>query len=337
MTEKKRYRVLSGIQPSGNLTIGNYIGAIRQWVAHQHEFDAFYCVVDLHAITVPYTPSELSAKSREVAALYVACGLDTSATIFIQSHVRAHSELAWLLGCVTPLGWLYRMTQFKDKSAKEQSDSVLSGLLNYPVLMAADILLYQAELVPVGDDQKQHIELTRDIAQRFNHLFGDTFVLPDPFIPPEGARIMGLDDPIAKMSKSTHAQGHAVYLLDSPDKAQKKIMRAVTDSGSEIRFSDDPLKAGVNNLLTIYHSITGESKEHIEAHFDGQGYGMLKKTVAEAVVETLKPIQARYHELTSASGFIDHLLAQGAERANAVAEVTLKKVRQSMGFLPIPS
>jgi tryptophanyl-tRNA synthetase len=330
-------RVLSGIQPSGNLTIGNYLGAIRQWVNNQADFDAFYCVVDLHAITVDYEPAHLAAKSREVAALYLACGLDPDQnTIFIQSHVKAHSELAWLLICNTPLGWLNRMTQFKDKSAKQQAESISNGLLSYPVLMAADILLYHAQLVPVGDDQKQHIELTRDLAQRFNHMYGETFTIPEAMIPPIG-RIMGLDDPTTKMSKSSDVQGHAVYLLDDLDAARKKIMRAVTDSGREIKFSDDPERAGVNNLLNIYQSITGQAQEAIEAQFEGKGYGDLKKTVAEAVIETLKPIQVRYRELTDDGGYIDEILARGAEKARTVADQTLQTAKAHMGFLPAPT
>ncbi|HML20155.1 MAG TPA: tryptophan--tRNA ligase [Aggregatilinea sp.] len=331
----KRKRVLSGVQPSGNLTIGNYVGALRQWAREQYNFESFFCVVDLHAITVPYTPAELRQKTREVAALYLACGIDPEAsTVFVQSHVRAHAELTWLLNCITPLGWLNRMTQFKDKSAKQQADSVSTGLLDYPVLMAADILLYQADAVPVGEDQKQHLELTRDIAQRFNHLFSDTFNIPEPMIPPTGARIMGLDNPNAKMSKSeTGSEYHAVYLLDPPNRARKKVMRAVTDSGREIRFSSDPERAGVNNLLELYEALTAQSREAIEQRFEGQGYGELKKAVAEAVVETLGPIQQRYEELTRDSSYIDNLLARGAERAAEVANDTLKTVRDRMGFL----
>jgi tryptophanyl-tRNA synthetase len=332
----KRKRVLSGVQPSGNLTIGNYVGALRQWAREQYNFESFFCVVDLHAITVPYTPAELRQKTREVAALYLACGIDPEAsTVFVQSHVRAHAELTWLLNCITPLGWLNRMTQFKDKSAKQQADSVSTGLLDYPVLMAADILLYQADAVPVGEDQKQHLELTRDVAQRFNHLFGDTFNIPEPMIPPTGARIMGLDNPNAKMSKSeTGSEYHAVYLLDPPNRARKKVMRAVTDSGREIRFSSDPDRAGVNNLLELYEALTtAQSREAIEQRFEGQGYGELKKAVAEAVVETLGPIQQRYEELTRDSSYIDNLLARGAERAAEVANDTLKTVRDRMGFL----
>ena len=334
-SSKTHKRVLSGVQPSGNLTIGNYVGALKQWAREQHNFESFFCVVDLHAITVPYDPVDLREKTREVAALYLACGIDPDvSTVFVQSHVRAHSELAWLLNCVTPLGWLNRMTQFKDKSAKQQAESVSSGLLNYPVLMAADILLYQADAVPVGDDQRQHLELTRDVAQRFNHLFGETFTIPEAMIPPSGARIKGLDDPTAKMSKSiTDSEYHAVYLLDPPNKVKKKLMRAVTDSGREIDFSDDPERAGVNNLLEIFVAFTGMDRDAALAHFaDARGYGDLKKAVVEVVNDALVPIQQRYNELTSEAGYIDELLAQGAERAADVANDTLARAQENMGF-----
>jgi tryptophanyl-tRNA synthetase len=333
---KRTKRVLSGVQPSGNLTIGNYVGALRQWAREQHNFESFFCVVDLHAVTVPFDPGELRDKTREVAALYLACGIDPDiSTVFVQSHVPAHSELAWLLNCITPLGWLYRMTQFKDKSGRQQADSVSTGLLDYPVLMAADILLYQADAVPVGDDQRQHLELTRDVAQRFNHLFGETFTVPEAMIPPSGARIRALDDPTAKMSKSVvDSEYHAVYLLDSPDRVKRKIMRAVTDSGREIGFSDDPARAGVNNLLEIYEAFTGENREAILSHFAAaRGYGDLKKEVTEIVITGLAPIQQRYRELTNEAGYIDELLAHGAERAAEVANRTLKTVRDRMGFL----
>lgn len=336
---KKRKRVLSGVQPSGSLTIGNYVGALKQWAREQYSYESFFCVVDLHAITVPYDPAELRDKTREVAALYLACGIDPAvSTVFVQSHVPAHSELAWLLNCITPLGWLYRMTQFKDKAARQQADSVGTGLLDYPVLMAADILLYQADAVPVGDDQRQHLELTRDIAQRFNHLFGETFTVPEAMIPPAGARIKGLDNPLIKMSKSlTESEYHAVYLLDPPDRVRKKIMRAVTDSGREIRFSEDPAKAGVNNLLEIYEAFTDQSRDAIEAHFaHARGYGDLKKEVAEVVIAALQPIQQRYYELTNDVSYIDSLLAQGAQRASEVAEMTLRRARENMGFLMPP-
>jgi tryptophanyl-tRNA synthetase len=332
---KKRKRVLSGVQPSGNLTIGNYIGALKQWAREQHNYESFFCVVDLHAVTVPFDPAELRAKTREVAALYLACGIDPEiSTVFVQSHVPAHSELTWLLNGITPLGWLYRMTQFKDKSVKQQADSVSTGLLDYPVLMAADILLYHADVVPVGDDQRQHLELTRDVAQRFNHLFGETFTIPEVMVPPSGARIKGLDDPTIKMSKSeTSSEYHAVYLLDPPNKARKKVMRAVTDSGREIGFSQDPERAGVNNLLELYTALTEEPRESVESQFDGKGYGDLKKAVAEVVNTTLTPIQQRYQEITSDPGYIDALFARGAERAAEVANKTLETVRDRMGFL----
>ncbi len=335
MIENSKKRVLSGIQPSGSLTIGNYLGALRQWVAVQDEYDSFFCVVDLHAITVPQDPEVLRQKTREVAALYLAAGIDPErATIFVQSHVPAHSELAWLLTCLAPLGWLNRMTQFKDKSAKMKQDSIGAGLLNYPTLMAADILLYQAEAVPVGDDQRQHLEFTRDLAQRFNHLYGETFTIPEAMIPPAGARVMGLDEPTKKMSKSEDSEYHAVYLLDPPARIRKKIMRAVTDSGREICFSDDPEKAGVNNLLTIYQAINGGTREEVEAAFaDARGYGDLKKAVAESVVGLLEPLQERYNEIMAEGGYLDDILAHGAERAAAIANATLADVRDRMGLL----
>jgi tryptophanyl-tRNA synthetase len=327
-------RVLSGIQPSGDLTIGNYLGALRQWVAEQEAYECYFCVVDLHAITVQQDPAQLRAKTREVAALYLASGLDPQkVTIFVQSHVPAHAELAWILTCFTPIGWLYRMTQFKDKSAKQSQDSVSAGLLNYPSLMAADILLYQAHAVPVGDDQRQHLELTRDLAQRFNHIYGDTFIIPDAMIPKEGARIMGLDNPTAKMSKSESADYHAVYLLDGPDRVKKAVMRAVTDSFSEIRFSDDTERAGVRNLLTIYQTLTDQTREQIESHFDGKGYGDLKRAVVEQINDRLKPLQTEYHRILNEAGYLDGILALGAQKASAVAEKTLQDVKDKIGFL----
>jgi tryptophanyl-tRNA synthetase len=338
MTQPKRPpRVFSGIQPSGNLTIGNYLGALKQWAKVQHEYESFFCVVDMHAITVPQDPAELCNKTREVTALYIACGIDPEqSTIFVQSHVSAHAELAWVLGCMTPIGWLNRMTQFKDKSAKQQADTIGSGLLMYPSLMAADILLYDTNVVPVGEDQRQHLELTRDLAQRFNHVYGEVFVIPDIMVPLAGARVMGLDTPNAKMSKSEASEYHAVYLLDPPDKIKKKVMRAVTDSGSEVRFSDDPAKAGVDNLLTIYQAFTDESREAIEARFAGKGYGDLKKAVAEAVVEGLRPIQERYREITKDETYLDDVLAKGAEYAASIANVTLDTVYERVGFLRAP-
>ena len=327
-------RVLSGIQPSGNLTIGNYLGALKQWVEVQHDYDCFYCVVDLHAITTAQDPAELRQKTRESAAMYIAAGLDPEvSTIFVQSHVPAHSELAWMLTCMAPLGWLHRMTQFKDKSAKQTQESIGAGLLNYPSLMAADILLYHADLVPVGDDQNQHLEFTRDLAQRFNHQYGETFTLPSVMNPQAGARVMGLDNPTAKMSKSEAAENHAVFLLDSPSVARKKIMRAVTDSHREIRFSNERERAGVNNLLTIYQAITDESGDAIEADFADKGYGDLKRAVADCVASTLEPLQARYYELMNEEGYLDSVLKLGREKAGAIAEATLKLAQERMGFL----
>lgn len=329
-----RPRVLSGIQPSGNLTIGNYLGALKQWVEVQSDYDCFYCVVDLHAITAEQDPTELRSKTRESAAMYIAAGIDPEvSTVFVQSHVPAHSELAWMLTCMAPLGWLNRMTQFKDKSARQAQESIGAGLLNYPSLMAADILLYHAELVPVGEDQRQHLEFTRDLAQRFNHLYGETFTLPSVMTPKAGARVMGLDNPTAKMSKSDDSENHAVYLLDDLSKARKKIMRAVTDSQREIRFSDERERAGVNNLLTIYQAITGESREVIESHFAGKGYGDLKRGVADCVVATLEPLQARYNELMNEAGYLDSVLKVGREKAADIAEDTLKLAQERIGFL----
>lgn len=333
MTDKKR--VLSGVQPSGNLTIGNYLGALRQWVAGQNTYDCFFPVVDLHAITVPHDVEALRHKTREVAALYIAVGLDPeTVTIFAQSHVPAHAELAWILTCMTPIGWLQRMTQFKDKSARQEQDSIGMGLLSYPALMAADILLYQADAVPVGDDQRQHLEYTRDLAQRFNHHYGETFTVPEAMIPATGARIMGLDTPTAKMSKSEDSEYHAIYLLDEPGRVKKKLMRAVTDSGRDITFSDDPERAGVNNLLTIYQAFTGKDDAAVEADFaDARGYGDLKKAVVEVVNDALAPLQQNYQQIMNEPGYLDTVLANGAERAAAVANETLKQVKERTGFL----
>ena len=334
MTTASKPRVLSGIQPSGNLTIGNYLGALKQWVEVQHDYDCFYCVVDLHAITVAQDPAELRQKTRESAAMYIAAGIDPDiSTIFVQSHIPAHAELAWMLTCMAPLGWLQRMTQFKDKASKQQQESIGAGLLNYPSLMAADILLYHAELVPVGDDQNQHLEFTRDLAGRFNHLYGDTFTLPSVMNPQAGARVMGLDRPTAKMSKSDASENHAVFLLDSLPAARKKIMRAVTDSHRDIRFSDDSERAGVNNLLTIYQAITGESSADIEARFADKGYGDLKRAVADQVLATLEPLQARYNQLMNEAGYLDGVLKLGREKAGAVAERTLKLAQERIGLL----
>ena len=322
-------RVFSGIQPSGHLHIGNYLGSIRNWVRDLDSRDNIFCVVDQHAITVDYDPDELRANVRELVGLYLACGLDPEkCNLFVQSHIPEHTELAWLLTCITPMGWLERMTQFKDKVGSKR-ERVGTGLFTYPTLMAADILLYQSHEVPVGDDQKQHVELTRDIAERFNHRFGEVFVVPEPVIPAVGARIMGFDDPTAKMAKSATGQHHGVALLDDPQQVRKTIMRAVTDSGRDIVF--DPARAGLYNLLGIYQVLTGQGREEIEAHYAGKGYGDLKKEVAEVVIAEIEPIQARYRELTADPGYIDGVLAQSVEQLRPTVEQTMDAVRRAMG------
>ncbi len=329
----RKPRVFSGVQPTNALHIGNYLGAIRRWVQEQDQKDNYYCVVDMHAITLPQDPETLRRKTRELAALYIAAGLDPQkCVIFVQSHVRAHAECCWIFNCITPMGWLERMTQYKTKAAT--LESVLTGLLDYPVLMAADILLYDADEVPVGEDQKQHVELTRDIAQRFNAQFGETFVVPQPVIPQSGARIRGFDDPTKKMSKSeAHNRGHAVLLTESPDEIRRTIKRAVTDLGREIVFSEAPEKAGVNNLLEIYELLTHQSRAEIEAHFTGKGYGALKGDVAEVVVESLRPIRERFTELMSNTDELDRILEDGAERARAIAEPKIREIKRRVGFI----
>ncbi|MCJ7744340.1 MAG: tryptophan--tRNA ligase [Dehalococcoidales bacterium] len=323
-------RVFSGIQPTGNLHIGNYLGAMNQWVAMQSEFDCLFCIVDLHAITVPQEPNILKAKTREVTGLLLAAGIDPKlAIVFVQSQVSAHAELAWILNCFTPMGWMQRMTQFKEKS-EELKGQVSIGLFDYPALMAADILLYETDIVPVGEDQKQHVELTRDIAQRFNTIYGPTFKLPEPVIPEVGARIMGLDDPTKKMSKSEADPGHAINLLDIPDAIRSKIMRATTDSLREIRFDEN--RPGINNLLTIYQVFTGRSKDEIEGHFAGKGYAALKKELGEVVVEALRPLQSRYQKLVAEPTELESLLAEGAARARPLAEKTLALVKSRVGL-----
>jgi tryptophanyl-tRNA synthetase len=332
MTQTKRARVFSGIQPSGQLHIGNYLGAIQQWVAGQDEKENFICVVDMHAITVPQEAATLHRQTRELAALLIASGIDPErTTLFIQSHVRAHAEGCWILNCVTPVGWLERMTQYKIKAQKQES--VLTGLLDYPVLQAADILLYDTDEVPVGEDQKQHVELTRDVAQRFNQLYGETFVIPKHVIRESGARITALNDPAIKMSKSDPTRGHAIRIIDEPDEIRWVFKRAVTDTGREIIFSDDPAKAGVNNLLQIYELMTGQTRTQIEEHFAGKGYGALKGDVAEVAIETLRPIRERYHQLIADPAELDRLMAVGAERARVVAEPKIKLVKERVGFV----
>jgi tryptophanyl-tRNA synthetase len=323
-------RVFSGIQPSGHLHLGNYLGSIRNWVQDLDSRDNIFCVVDQHAITVDYDPNELRANVRELVGLYLACRLDPDkATLFVQSHIPEHTELAWLLTCVTPMGWLERMTQFKDKVGA-QRERVGTGLFTYPTLMAADILLYHTHEVPVGDDQKQHVELTRDIAERFNRKFGDILTIPKPVIPKVGARIMGLDDPLVKMSKSAEGQHHSIGLLDDPAKVRKTIMRAVTDSQRDIVF--DEARAGLFNLLSIYQVLTGQGREEIEAHFAGKGYFDFKKELAEVVIAEIEPIQARYREFTADPVYIDELLKKNVEKLRPIVDETMGAVHRAMGY-----
>lgn len=325
-------RVLSGIQPTGHLHIGNYLGALRNWVKIQHDFDSIFCIVDLHAITVYQDPAALQQQITQLAGLFLAAGIDPkSSSVIVQSSVAQHSELAWMLTCVTPLGWLERMTQYKSKT--ENQDTIADGLLQYPVLMAADILLYQAKIVPVGEDQRQHIELARDIAQRFNSLYGDTFTMPETRLPMAGARVMGLDDPTKKMSKSAPGTAHSVGLLDKPDEMKKKIMRATTDSNPAVDF--ETMGPGVANLLNIFQAFTDWPDEQMQNHFSGMRYGDLKKSVAEAVMAGLEPIQKRYAEITADPGYLNSVLREGAERVRPIAESTTRLVRERMGLYNI--
>lgn len=322
-------RVLSGIQPTGSLHIGNYLGALKNWVRMQHDYECVFCIVDLHAITVYQDPAELRQKIEQTAAIFLAAGIDPSiSSVVVQSTVPAHAELCWLLTCATPLGWLERMTQFKDKATRQES--IGDGLLQYPVLMAADILLYKANAVPVGDDQSQHLELTRDIAQRFNALYGDTFVMPETKLPAVGARVMGLDDPTKKMSKSETGSNHAISLLDPPSLIRKKVMRATTDSNPAVDF--DNMGPGVQNLLSIHQAFTGWSDDQVRAHFAGMRYGDLKKTVAESVVAGLEPIQQRYNEIAADPGYLKQVLRESAARVSPVANDTVNTVKRRMGI-----
>ena len=322
-------RVFSGIQPTGSPHIGNYLGALKNWVKIQYDYECIFCIVDLHAVTVPQDPKELRAKITEIAALYLAAGIDPKqSSVMVQSAVPAHAELAWMLTCVTPVGWLERMTQFKAKSAAQES--IGDGLLQYPVLMAADILLYQAAIVPVGEDQSQHLELTRDIAQRFNSLYGDTFTVPATSLPTVGARVMGLDDPTVKMSKSAAGAGHAVALLDPPAAIRRKILRATTDSNPAVDFT--ALGPGVANLLGIYEAFSGWDEGQIKAHFSGMRYGDLKKQVAEMVVSQLEPFQQRYREIVADPAYVAGVLREGAERVTPIANSTVDLVKSRMGL-----
>ncbi|MBQ5340514.1 MAG: tryptophan--tRNA ligase [Oscillospiraceae bacterium] len=330
MADENKKRVFSGIQPTGGFTLGNYLGAVRNWGVLQDEYDCIYSVVDLHSITVRQDPATLRRQIRESAALLLACGVDPERSIlFIQGDVHQHAELSWILGCYTQFGELSRMTQFKDKSQKHP-ENVNGGLFTYPVLMAADILLYQTDLVPIGADQKQHLELARNIAERFNGVYGQTFVVPDGYFPKVAARVMSLQDPTAKMSKSDENTNAKIMLLDDPDLIVKKFRRAVTDSGSEIRAAED--KPGVTNLMSIYSACTGKTFEEIEREFDGKGYGDFKTAVGETVRDMLRPIQERYAVYLSDKEQLNGILKSGAERASYLASKTLAKARRKIGL-----
>src|SRR5262245_36759862 len=328
-------RVLSGIQPTADsFHLGNYLGAIRQWVSLQDSYDAFYCVVDLHAITVPQDPAVLRRRTRVAAAQLFGAGLDPKrCTVFVQSHVPEHAELSWVLSCLTGFGEASRMIQFKDKSQKSGADQASVGLFTYPILQAADILLYQTDQVPVGEDQRQHLELTRDLAQRFNHRFGPTFVVPGPYIVKDVAKIADLQDPAIKMSKSSSSPQGIVDVLEDPASIRKKIARAVTDMGAEVR-ADEDAKPGVTNLLRIYGELTGASMNDLEQRFEGSGYGAFKKDLADVVVDALAPIRERTEKMLADEAELDRLLADGAHRAREVAGATMTKVRDRIGFLP---
>ena len=334
-SEKKPAKpvVLTCAQPTGRLHLGNYLGAVLNWGRMQDDNECYFGIVDQHAITVPYVPAQLRENTYSCLAQYVACGLDPARSrLFVQSHVIGHTELAWILGCLCPLGQLERMTQFKDKSRKQES--IDAGLLFYPVLMAADILLYNAKLVPVGDDQKQHLELARDLAEKFNSRYSDTFNVPEPLISKVGSRIMSLQDPAAKMSKSDPNHSATVFITDRPEDVRKKIMSAVTDSSADVRSGPD--KPGVTNLLSIMSACTGRSVATLEAEFAGKGYGDFKKTVADAVVATLDPVRVRYDELIKDRGELDRIFKSGAEQAQAAAFRTLSKVNRKVGFVERP-
>ncbi len=321
-------RIFSGAQPTNQLHLGNYLGALRNWVELHHEYESFFCVVNLHAITIQQDPSMLADKTRELARIYLAAGIDPQvSTIFVQSDVSEHSELAWLLNSVTRVSELDRMTQFKEKGRKQRENTSV-GLFDYPVLMAADILLYQTDLVPVGEDQKQHLELTRDIAIRFNRDYGETFKVPDPYIPKVGARIMSLDDPAKKMSKSDENPNSSILLLDDRDAVVRKFKRAVTDSGTEIRFDEN--RPAITNLLTIYQLLTGRSPEEIETRFAGKGYGQLKGELAEVTIDFLTPFQQRMQHISDDE--LNGILSRGAEKAREIARVTLDRAKARMGL-----
>ena len=323
----------SGVQPSGNLTIGNYLGAIRNFPYYTENYKCFYCVVDMHAITVRQVPAELRRRSAETLALYIACGLDPEKnTLYVQSHVPAHAELAWILNCFTMFGELSRMTQFKDKSAKH-SDNINAGLFTYPALMAADILLYQTDVVPVGIDQKQHVELTRDIANRFNSVFPGTFTVPEPVIQKSGMKIMSLAEPTKKMSKSDENTNAVVYILDDRDTIIRKFKRAVTDSDTVVRYAEG--KDGINNLMSIYSCFTGKALEEIEREFEGKGYGDFKLAVGEVCADALAPVQQRFNELLRDKAYLEEIMKKGADEASYYARKTLSKVKKKLGFVQL--
>ena len=321
-------RIFSGAQPTGNVHLGNYLGALRNWVALQHKYESFFCIVNLHAITLPQDPLLLVEKTRELARIYLAVGIDPNvSTVFVQSDVAEHAELTWILNCIARMSELERMTQFKDKARKQQ-ENVAVGLFDYPVLMAADILLYQTDLVPVGEDQRQHLELTRDLATRFNRDYGETFRVPEPYIPQVGARIMSLSDPTKKMSKSDDDPNGCVMLLDDADTVRRKFKRAVTDSGSEVRF--DPERPAITNLLTIYRLLTGQTPEKIEQHFSNKGYAQLKQELADVTIEFLSPIQERVRAIDDEE--LTKILEQGRDKARAIATVTIRNAMTRMGL-----
>jgi tryptophanyl-tRNA synthetase len=329
-----KQRVPSGVQPTGNLHLGNYLGAIRNWVEGQSEYENYFCVVDLHAITAPHNPATLASDSYTIAALYLACGIDLEySNIFIQSHICAHSELTWLLNCITPLNWLQDMIQFKEKAVK-QGENVNTGLLDYPVLMAADILLYDADKVPVGEDQKQHLELTRDIAARFNHLFGQgqkVLKLPAPLIRSEGARVMSLTDGTRKMSKSDPSEQSRINLLDTPEQIQNKIKRCKTDPVRGLEF-DNPERPECNNLLTLYMILSGKTKEAVAREGQDMGWGQFKPLLTETTISALKPIQEKYYAVMDDKAYLESVLRQGREKAEAIANQTLAKVKDALGY-----
>ena len=330
--EVQKKRILSGIQPSGDLTLGSYLGAIRNWAALADEYDCYYMMADMHTITVRQVPAELRRHTLVQLAAYIASGLDPEKNVlFVQSHVPAHAQLGWVLDCYTMFGELSRMTQFKDKSAKN-ADNINAGLFTYPALMAADILLYQADLVPVGGDQKQHVEICRDIATRFNGLYGDTFKLPDPYIPKVGARIMSLTTPTSKMSKSDKDQNGCVYMLEKPEDILRKFKKAMTDSDACVRF-DPENKPGVANLMSIYSAVTGKNFDAIEREFDGKGYGEFKPAVGEAVVELLRPIREKTTDLLNNKDYLEQVYKEGAQKASYLARKTLDKVYRKVGFV----